>query len=474
MRFFILVFLLMASLKSFSQKDSLKNAIPVFYKNDPSIYSKGIMEIPPSYLRSEPSFENLIPVKIVDTLESLSGKIGLVNRKGKFIVAAELDALGETSGKCLVIYKQSKAGLIDSDGNLIIDTKYKSINFINKDTIKVRSFPIWKVHDRFNKTIAEYTADSMKIPGSLAYDLFVNGKMEKLIHPEWLKQELVTEDQDQKVLAASPDPYRFVKINNKISVENLDCNLIVPPNYDSIRYIGSDSIFMVYSKKKAGIRDKDGSELMPMTEKFQKIFNFHNGRAKVLKDGRYGFIDRLGNIHISPQYPDAYDFSENAVAVVIAGKWGFLDKDENIIVQPFYQEVKNFKHGTARVKEKNKWFFVNNEGRKITTTPYDEILESDNRKWLLVTKGKFGLADTSGKEMLAPKYDKILDLGNGFVIVKKLNKWGVLDYKQNFLLPIEYDGLVYDKYNHHFLTSVNGKEELIFLSKDKRKGKGKQ
>jgi hypothetical protein len=474
MRLIVLSILFTITVKTFAQKDSSEKSIPVFYKSDPAIFSKGIMEIPEGSLNAEPSVGNLIPVKIIDTTESVAPKIGLVNRKGKFIVPAELDAIGEMSGKYIVIYKQSKAGLIDHEGKSLIDTKYKSISIINNDSVKVKNFSAWKVRDASNTLIAEYNADSIKPSGPREYDLYMNGKIEPIIHSEWNKSVNQNTGQIQALLAVPKTSFRFIKDKNKTGVENLECNIMIAPVFDSVRYISSDSIFMAYFKKKIAIMDKDGSELLPLTEKFQKIFEFTNGRAKILKEGRYGFIDRIGNVHISPQYPDAHNFSENAVAVVIAGKWGFLDKDENIIVQPFYQEVREFMYGTARVKEKNKWFFVNKEGKKITTSPYDEILPSGHKRWLLVTKGKFGLADTLGKEMLAPKYENLVDLNNGYVIVKKLNKWGVVDYKQNFLLSFEFDGLTYDSYNNYFLTAVNGKEELISLGKDRKKGKGKQ
>jgi hypothetical protein len=473
MRFLAFV-LLLVSLKTFAQKDSSQNSIPVFYKTDPRIYNKGKMEIPVSNLSLSVYYGELTPVKITDTAQGYIPKIGLVNSKGKFVVPAELDGIGSASGKNIVIYKNGNAGLIDDEGNVILDTKYKSIEFVNKDTVKVINFSTLQVRIDPAFITREYAADSIRPDGN-TYNIYSNGQKEEIFHPEWIRGEIpAAENRDPSEYTYDGSGlFQLIKHKGKVGVENLDCNMIIAPVFDSIQYIASDSIYIVYWKKKTGIMDKDGSELLPLSEKFQKIFTFNNGRARILKDGRYGFIDRIGNVHISPQYPGALDFSEGYAGVIINGKWGFLDKEENIAVQPFYQEVKNFQNGVARVKEKNKWYFVNKQGKKITTTPYDEIRSTDYSRWLLVNNNKFGLADSSGKEMLAPKYDRLEDLNNGYVIVKKFNKWGVLDYKQNFYIPIEFDGLVYDEKNRHFITAVNGKEELMPLSKDKKRRQGK-
>jgi hypothetical protein len=473
MRFLVFVFLLI-SLKTFAQKDSLQSTIPVFYKSDPRIYNKGKMEIPVSLLGSSVYYGDLTPVKITDTSEGYIPKIGLVNNKGKFVVPAELDGLGSTLGKNIVIYKNGKAGLIDDQGNTIVDTKYKSIEFVNKDTVRAINFSTLHVRYDAVSIFKEYAADSIRPDGN-TYHLYMNGQKKEIFHPEWPRGRIprAEEGNPPEHLHDGSGLFQLIKYKEKVGIENLECNTIIAPVYDSIQYIASDSIYIVYWKKKMGIMDRDGSELLPLSDKFQKIFSFNNGRAKILKNGRYGFIDRIGNVHISPQYPGAHDFSEGYAGVIINGKWGFLDKEEQIAVQPFYQEVRDFQNGTARVKEKNKWYFINKEGKKITTTPYDDILFRENKRWLLVIKNKYGLADSLGKELLAPKYDQIEDLNNGYVIVKKFNKWGVLDYQQNFYIPIDFDGIVYDEDNRHFITAIQGKEELIPLSQDKKRRKGK-
>jgi hypothetical protein len=470
MRLFVLLFLLIFSIRSFAQKDSL-GTIPAFYKIDPRIYVKGKMEIPVSLLKTTPSFGNLIPVKIIDTSGQNVFRIGFVDKKGRFIIPPELLGYGKISGRFMVIFKQSGAGIINDEGNTVLDAKYKSIEFVNDNTVRVKNFTTWQVRNELNLIKAEYTADSLYSEGQSIYQPFINGAINgSYSFPENDRKENKRKDFQRKD-SDQTNYFKFIKYKNKTGVENLECNIIIPPVYDSIHYIHSDSIFIVYWKKMIAIMDKDGSEFLPLTEKFQKIFTFNDGRARMLRNGKYGFIDRIGNIHISPQYPSAYDFSENVAAVMIAGKWAFVDKEENIVVQPFYQEVRNFQYGTARVKEKNKWFFINKEGKKITAAPYDEIMPAKYKRWILVSKNKYGLADSTGNEMLAPNYEMLEDLNNGYFIVKKLNKWGVLDYKQNFVIPIEFDAMDYDKGNKYFLAGTMGKEELIPLVPGKKKGK---
>jgi hypothetical protein len=458
MKFFQTLFFIIWSF-SFLQAQT----IPSFDMNDPAINKKGKISF--SSLEGFTFHGNLAPVMFSN--DSLPARIGFINRKGRLLVPAQFDKTDATANGYFIVGKDGRYGLLNPEGEILIYPKYKEFKIQGNQTLAGNHFYLWEVRDSLNNILESFSADSVIAESSSEYRYFLNDK--SFISKHKAKGSIIATAGPEEISVKSNFPYITWEYRGKVAYENSDCNLVVPPVYDSVRYIPSDSIFIVFWKDKIGFLENDGTEIMPLTNKYKRIYDFSDGRVRILKEGRYGFLDRFGNVRVSPQYENAQDFSEGYAAVFLTGKWGFVDKDEKLAVQPFYSEVRPFTYGTARVRERNKWSFVNTAGKRINSTPYDEILPADNKKWLIVIDKKYGLADSSGKEILGPKYQIIKELNNGYIIVKKNGKWGVLDYKENFVIPIEYDAMAYDQFNNYFLTGSVGSAELINISES---GKG--
>jgi hypothetical protein len=456
MKFFqVIIFLIFAVI------DIQAQSIPGFSLSDPAINNRKD-EMVFTSLEKFTFQGKLAPVILKNN--SGNGFIGFINRKGKLVVPAQYDSIAEVRSGHFIVSKNGKYGLLNQSGEMAIDCKFKEIKFKDDEKALARNFYTWLVKDSLNKNIERLEADSIVAESDSIYRNYVN--LRTFLSSHKPRHTLVSK-KPEKTVVKNNFPYITWEYKGKVAYENFECNLVIPPVYDSVKYISSDSIFVVYWKNKIGLLENDGSEIMPLTSKYQKMYDFHDGRAKILKDGRYGFIDRFGNVRVSPQYEKVRDFHESFAAVFLAGNWGFIDRNENLIVQPFYSEVQPFSHGVARVKEKNKWSFVNSQGIKITTTPYDEIIPAEYNKWYIVSNNKSGLADSSGHEILGPKYELIRDLNNGYIIVKRNGKWGVLDYKENFVIPIEFTRMGYDPFNNYFFAGTEGYEELIIIDSKK-------
>jgi hypothetical protein len=54
--------------------------------------------------------------------------------------------------------------------------------------------------------------------------------------------------------------------------------------------------------------------------------DFSEGLARAEVNGKWGFIDKKGNMVIPAVYDSAWDFSKGLALVYINGKYGFIDK----------------------------------------------------------------------------------------------------------------------------------------------------
>ena len=163
---------------------------------------------------------------------------------------------------------------------------------------------------------------------------------------------------------------------------------------------------------------------------------------------------------ISPQYDYTWEFSESLAAVRVGdwktGKWGFIDKTGEVVVPPQYDSAGSFREGLAMVmiedEETEKWGFIDNTGKEIVPPQYDDAGSFREGLAAVMVEGKWGFIDTTGKEIISPQYDNVYSFRNGLAMVMVGDadrpdvwdvfddqKWGYIDKTGTEVVPIEYD-----------------------------------
>lgn len=80
-----------------------------------------------------------------------------------------------------------------------------------------------------------------------------------------------------------------------------------------------------------------------------------NGYAKVMKNGKWGILNPYGNILGRIEYSEIFDPREDVARVMRDGKYGYIDiKKNRIICDCIYDKAFDFEHGIARVVERGK------------------------------------------------------------------------------------------------------------------------
>lgn len=173
-------------------------------------------------------------------------------------------------------------------------------------------------------------------------------------------------------------------------------------------------VMPVFSGKEMGFVDYSGEALLsPTYEKDAPAtsYQFHDGRMKVKKNGKYGFInDKLEEV-IPCQYDEANDFANNFASVKKNGFWGIINTN-NESVTPFgYKKISPFVNGMAAVvNESDSIGFLNQYGLIAIPFSYDNIGEpqfsadgickiSQNGKWFYIDKQGNNLGENEQKAL---------------------------------------------------------------------------
>jgi hypothetical protein len=63
------------------------------------------------------------------------------------------------------------------------------------------------------------------------------------------------------------------------------------------------------------------------------------GLSLVEKDGKHGYVNKDGKVIIPLIYDEGMDFVDGRAGIMIDNKWGFVDTTGNVFVKPQYTEV---------------------------------------------------------------------------------------------------------------------------------------
>ena len=134
----------------------------------------------------------------------------------------------------------------------------------------------------------------------------------------------------------------------------------------------------------------------------------------IKEHGKYGYIDKTGQIVIRPQYDYAENFCEGLAVVGVSGttthfgvkhdehsggKYGYIDTNGKIIIQPQYDWAGGFREGLAPVAVGGKW------------------------KGYMHYGGQHGYINKTGKMAISARYSDAREFSGGLAVVGVGGKW---------------------------------------------------
>ena len=243
-------------------------------------------------------------------------------------------------------------------------------------------------------------------------------------------------------LALLNDYYYSVKKQGKKGLLNKRGQIIIAPEYEEVMPL-LPNLYMVQKSAKWGVIDVKGSILVPV--QCRRIQPAPDGFITV-KEERYAFYDVKGQPLFQETWEYADQFSEGLAAVRKNGKWGYINRKGEVVIPYQFEYAHRFRpqwRETSVIKD-GQFYDINHDGNIIRTMS--------------------GIPDFgsffSPLELLPDRdrYESYINIGNGFEIFtdKKTRKMGLINYAGVLLLPAEYDHLEYAFQPDVWLTGKKG------------------
>ena len=196
---------------------------------------------------------------------------------------------------------------------------------------------------------------------------------------------------------------------------------------------------------KWGFIDKCGNILI--APKFDEVVNCFvlNNTSQVEVNGKWGIIDEKGNIIIDPKFEQlGFQHREGLMRAKINGKWGYVDQNYNFIIEPKFDSADDFVFGIAKVCINGKYGYIDKTGNFAIEPKFEQFgynfSDGVNKAQI---NGKWGIIDEKGNFVLEPKFDNIEgSLINGLIGVETNGKWGFVDESGNFVIVPKFDEVI--------------------------------
>ena len=226
---------------------------------------------------------------------------------------------------------------------------------------------------------------------------------------------------------------------------------------------------MFHDKGRYGFIDKKGNIVIPA--KYSDAGGFFEGLARVEVNGKYGFIDKNDNMVIPAKYDNTIGFSSGFAPVKVNGKWGLIDKSGNMVIPAKYNGTMSFFDGLARVEVNGKYGFVDINDTMVIPAKYDDAWGFSEELARIKHTGKYGFIDRNDTMVISAKYDDVRNFSEGLACVRINGKWGFIDRNDTMVIPARYD-YIWDFSEGLACVRVNGKygfidrnDNLVILAK---------
>ena len=235
----------------------------------------------------------------------------------------------------------------------------------------------------------------------------------------------------------------FTQYENIEALENKDAN--------NLWY--EENILKIKQNDKFGAIDLEGKEILPLEyEEITPIIGIKNA-LKIKKDGKWGIAGNDGKIVIEPKYSEITNLGKDNISGYIVQdetrKYGIVDYSSNVVLECKYDKMSNvYGNDLYVVTENNKQKLVNKSGETVLETGFDEITEIlKNKETGVIFKqnNKYGIMKTTGEIVLQPEYEELKEAKTDILISKKDSKYSIIDLTGAQKITQNYTNITYQE-----------------------------
>lgn len=294
------------------------------------------------------------------------------------------------------VFTNEKWGVIDGEGNIIIEPKYDEM---------------------------------ITIPNSNK-DIFIC--MENVNYEENTYNVKVLDSKNKEI---------FTEYDLVEAVENID---------DSNNMWYEEGVLKVKKGELYGLIDFSGKEILE--PKYQEINALKGTKNSLIlkQNDKFGLSDNKGKIVIKPEYKEIKSIENNYqngyIVINEENKYGITDFNSEVIINTEYEDIKQVAGNHMYVvKQDGKWKLINSKKETLIEDKFDDVTQILEDKIIIKKDNQHGILLVSGEEKIKPQYEELSNMFDDYYLAKKNGKYGVINSANEQILPFQYSKITYKK-----------------------------
>ncbi|MGK7889457.1 MAG: WG repeat-containing protein, partial [Leptolyngbyaceae cyanobacterium] len=182
--------------------------------------------------------------------------------------------------------------------------------------------------------------------------------------------------------------------------------------------------------------------------------------------GRWGYINREGDIVITPQYDGADPFSEGLAPVQVGDRWGYINTDGDMVIPPQFERAFTFFEGLAVVMQGEQYGYINTEGEiaiaiefpidfrslPLDVTDLEQFfpilshgINTNFSDGLALIRSatnlgyQYGYINTEGEMAINPQFDYAWPFHEGLALVRVDERYGYINTEGEMAINPQFD-----------------------------------
>ncbi|MDO5556753.1 MAG: WG repeat-containing protein [Clostridia bacterium] len=358
-----------------------------------------------------------------------------------------------------IINEKEKYGVIDRNGNIIINPEYDAIQIPNP------SQGVFICLDEYNPETAEYNSKVL------------NENAEEIL--KQYEQVAAIEVKDMTTPYLYKTSILKYKENGKYGIIDLKGKKLTESKYDLITNLEyKDEELLVVEDSKYGVIKANGKQIISTEYSSITADKYYNNKSNYKKAGfivskktdegyRYGYMDKNGKVVLEVEYSelsrvtDAVDEKNIYIIASKNAKEGLI-KNKKVVIPFEYDTIEyNYINNVYSIEKNKKVGVVNPKGKTILQIEYEDI----NFSGIYINAQKDGeilLFEQSGELVKDPRYISLLETEDKkyFITLDSNNLYGVMDQEWKQVIANNYDFIQY-AFEDYFIVSKDAKVGVI-------------
>lgn len=306
----------------------------------------------------------------------------------------------------------NKWGYIDLRGNVKIKPIYDAVRDFNENRATVNYKGRWGIIDKDGNNIVDFQYKQITEGGNKIY-------LAEDFTAQWHILNLNSSDKqpsNYNDLSACLGQYCIVAKNGFWGLMNTDGSSVIPCQFDWLEF--ADENYLIAQRRgKWGIVDNSGKTVFDYS--LSAIYKDGNSRFLRVKNekGMMAFFDIISLKYASEWFDDIEAFDAGRALVRSGHQYILIDNSINTLHRFKKDSLRYLKCNLYTFKEAGKFGLINESGVILRKAKYAQINQCSDSKIAFKENGRYGYFNDEGTTAINPSYILAWDFKNGLASV---------------------------------------------------------